>query len=223
MVYSGARSIRETAGPTELAVGAIADGEELVRVGATVIGSGARSIRETGGPTALVVGAVADREALQRVGATIVGIKTVIQAIHSADAAVATGTATIPADDTIPQTSEGNQYLSVTITPKSTSNRLLIEAVLMLTNTAGQRMIAALFQDATAGALAAVEVRIPTVTEIIQTILVHEMAAGTVSATTFKIRAGASVAGTTTFNGVGGVRRFGGIAASFIRVTELTG
>jgi hypothetical protein len=47
------------------------------------------------------------------------------------------------------------------------------------------------------------------------------MAAGTTSATTFRVRAGMGGAGTLTVNGQGGVRRFGGVAASSITIREI--
>ena len=86
-------AMTETSGPTSLALGAIADGEVLIRTGATVVGSpglppsGAAggdllntypnptvaAITETGSGTSLVVGAIADGQALVRTGATVVG------------------------------------------------------------------------------------------------------------------------------------------------------
>ena len=47
------------------------------------------------------------------------------------------------------------------------------------------------------------------------------MTAGTTSSTTFKGRAGLSAAGTLSFNGFGGARRFGGVMASSITITEV--
>jgi hypothetical protein len=47
------------------------------------------------------------------------------------------------------------------------------------------------------------------------------MTAGTIIATTFKVRVGCSGAGTTTFNGVAGGRIFGGVMASSITITEV--
>ena len=50
--------------------------------------------------------------------------------------------------------------------------------------------------------------------------LSHQFLAGTLSATTFKLRAGGT-AGTTTFNGTGGGRLFGGVSNSFMQVREI--
>ena len=49
----------------------------------------------------------------------------------------------------------------------------------------------------------------------------HEMAAGTTSSTTFKVRIGGSTAGTLTFNGSGGSGLFAGTIASSLSVTEI--
>jgi hypothetical protein len=47
------------------------------------------------------------------------------------------------------------------------------------------------------------------------------MTSGTTSATTFKVRAGANAAGTTTFNGTAGARLFGGVMASSMVIREV--
>jgi hypothetical protein len=49
----------------------------------------------------------------------------------------------------------------------------------------------------------------------------HVMTSGTTSPTTFRFRAGLHVAGTTTFNGQGGNRKFGGVLASSIVIREV--
>lgn len=146
---------------------------------------------------------------------------TIIQIKNTQTGAVATGTTTIPYDDTIPQNTEGDQYMTLTITPTSASNKLLIQVVWIGTSTGAQRMTAALFQDSAANALAAsVIVNDNAGFEIINNFS-HYMTSGTTSATTFKVRVGGNAAGTTTFNGTGGVRSFGGVMASSITITEI--
>jgi hypothetical protein len=136
--------------------------------------------------------------------------------------ASATGTTTIPFDNTIPQNTEGDQYGSLAITPTNTSSRLIIEVEILLSNdvASDHTLIVALFQDSTANALAAVsQACIQSGSATVR--LRHEMAAGTTSATTFKVRAGAPVAGTTRVNGVSGAQLFGGVAASSITIMEV--
>ena len=146
-----------------------------------------------------------------------------IQLVSVETGAVATGTTTIPFDDTVPQQTEGDQYMSLAITPKSATSKLVIDVVIVLANQiAGvSNTIVALFQDATANALASV-LQTHSTQSAIQTIkFTHTMTSGTTSPTTFKVRAGTNGAGTTTFNGSGGARLFGGTMASSIVIREV--
>ena len=144
----------------------------------------------------------------------------IAQVVSSETGAVATGTTIIPFDDTIPQITEGDQYMSLAITPTSATNKLIIEVIVFATVTATPWITVALFQDSTANSLAAVSrfVNLSTTGSAIP--LRHIMTAGTTSATTFKIRVGPSGASTLTFNGQSSGRIFGGIAASSIVITE---
>lgn len=136
--------------------------------------------------------------------------------------AVATGTTTIPQDDTIPQSTEGTQFMTVAITPSSALNVLSIESSFNGASTVNQFPIMALFQDSVASALSVTWVEsgasggAPFILY-----LSHVMYAATVSATTFKIRVGGNSASTITFNGSSGARAFGGVFNSYITVTEL--
>ncbi len=137
--------------------------------------------------------------------------------------ATATGTTQIPFDNTIPQNSEGDQYMTQTITPKSTTDRLNIEATVLVSHSANNVfMTLALFQDSTANALAATHFYgVAVATGGMNITLKHDMAAGTTSSTTFKIRIGAGSVGTTTFNGAGGISGpYGGVTISNIRIIE---
>ena len=148
---------------------------------------------------------------------------TLVQVVNVISTGVTSGTALIPVDDTIPQSSEGFQVMTLAITPKATSNNLLIQVVVNLANTAaGNNLVAALFQDSTAGALAAGVQFKAGQNDTTQIVFNHFMTAGTVSATTFKVRVGGALAGTTAFNGEGASRILGGVLASSITITEVS-
>lgn len=156
------------------------------------------------------------------VGSSQAATGLVVQVVGNVTGAVATGTTTIPNDDTIPQNTEGDQYLSQAITPKSSTNVLVIEGLLNLSaSIAGQNMAVALFQDTTANALAVGFTRGNAAGSLLDNVVVrHIMVAGTTSATTFKIRAGGNGAATTTLNGQTGARLYGGVLMSSITITE---
>lgn len=144
-----------------------------------------------------------------------------VQTVYSVFSAVSTGTTTVPLDDTIPQNTEGNEFMTLAITPKSATNILVISFNLIAANSAATyHMIAALFQDTTANAIAASAVYSGTTERTVLVAVEFAMVAGTTSSTTFKVRAGADVAGTTTFNGRVSARLFGAIAKSSMTIRE---
>ena len=116
--------------------------------------------------------------------------------------------------------------MTLAITPKNTANILIIEVVVQMAsniNPDNARLTVALFQDATANALAAIHHSQPDNTFAQPTSFRHKMTAGTTSATTFKVRCGVGAAGTATFNGKrNGTRLLGGVVASSITITEYT-
>lgn len=145
----------------------------------------------------------------------------VCQVVNTVSTAVNTGTTLIPNDDTIPQITEGDEYMTLAITPKSATNVLIIEVVAMMANSsAGGSQTGAIFQDAGANALAASAIRMPGANLPMTLITKHTMTAGTASATTFRYRSGNESAGTTTFNGRSGARLYGAITKSSITIME---
>lgn len=147
----------------------------------------------------------------------------VVQVVRLNSTAVATGSTQIPFDDTIPQNTEGDEYMTLAITPKSSTNILVISVIAWLSNTTASRvMTAALFQDSTANALACNGVYTDTSATLVPKIipLEHSMVAGTTSSTTFKVRCGANGSGTNTFNGTNSSRLFGAITKSSITIME---
>lgn len=140
-----------------------------------------------------------------------------IQRVSTIVSSSATGTTLIPYDNTIPQNTEGNQYMSLSITPLSSSSVLRISVVGLFTNSVNNNLAMAIFRDSTANAVAATVVYNVAGGNVIlpaQTVV----NSSSTSATTFTVRAGGSLAGTTTFNG----SLFGGVANSSIFIEEYT-
>lgn len=145
-----------------------------------------------------------------------------VQRVNTQTGAVATGTTLIPYDDTIPQNTEGTEVMTLAITPGSATNKLKIDVVVhMDPATNVDQCVAALFQDSTAGALACGWTNGINASMPLQIKFTHYMAAGTTSSTTFKVRIGADNAGTFTFNGEASARKYGGVLASSITITEI--
>lgn len=144
------------------------------------------------------------------------------QIVTTESGAVATSSTVIPFDDTIPQNTEGVEVLTRTITPASATNKLRITVTIFATVATTPWIIAALFQDAGANALAAAATIPPVSTGGGTITFGHTMDAGTTSATTFKVRVGPSAAVTLTVNGQSSGRIFGGVSVSSLTVMEYT-
>ncbi len=102
------------------------------------------------------------------------------------------------------------------ITPKSATSTLHISVAVTAGSNSTSRVVgAALFQDATAGALAASA-------DSNSVNFKHTMTSGTTSSTTFNVRVGPSAAGTVYVNGTtGGVQLYGGVCNSSITIWEV--
>jgi hypothetical protein len=134
---------------------------------------------------------------------------------------LATGTTQSPQDDTIPTSSEGNEYFTLAITPASATNRLLIQIVMQISHNVGTSLVSVnLHQDSISAALASVFAMDQIQNRPRTMVLTHEMAAGSTSEITFKVRAGGSSVGTTTINGYDAARLHGGSAVCSIVIWE---
>tara|TARA_R110000787_G_scaffold2597_1_gene10189 strand:- start:254 stop:805 length:552 start_codon:yes stop_codon:yes gene_type:complete len=163
----------------------------------------------------------ADIGAAAAIATTKLGAGAIVQVVNVQTGAMATGTTVIPFDDTIPQITEGNEYMTLAITPTNSSNKLIIQVVYHYASTTASHQSAALFQDTTAGAIASAGTFESQVGGMNNVSFTHYMTSGTTSATTFKVRAGQANSNTTTFNGNGGARSHGGALASSITITEI--
>lgn len=131
--------------------------------------------------------------------------------------------ATIPNDDTIPQSSEGTEILTVAISPKTTTNVLRVTFIGQFEQDAASRFnFIALFRDSTADALSAVvSFQFPGIAQGLgQGVLVHEFVPGSTSSTTLKIRVGNQDAQAMYLNGDSGARKFGGVSKAWLVIDE---
>lgn len=149
-----------------------------------------------------------------------------VQQVSSVVTATSTGATTTPFDDTIPQNTEGNEFITVTITPTNASNKLEIEfdGIFGEESNNDSPLTVAIFQDSTANALYAkafIDGAGASAQDYYPVSGKFRMTAGTTSATTFKLRAGFAT-GTVRINGSGGSRKYGGVAASYLIVKEMT-
>lgn len=150
------------------------------------------------------------------------GSGILVQKVIASSASQATTMEVIPIDNTIPQITEGEEYITAVITPTSSSNILGINFTSQ-GYTDGTGMTVALFQDAVSDALIAIN---PDTLSSLSDgspaiVLNYYMTAGTVSPITFRIRYGGPDPGNTSymlraFN----LNTFGGIMRSYLTIEE---
>ena len=145
-----------------------------------------------------------------------------LQQVNTQTGAVATGTTIFPEDDSIPQNTEGDEYMTLSITPKSATSVINIEAHVFYSNTNSTRAGLGLFKDSDADALAFTSNFIDDLTSMSNMQVFYSETSGNTTARTYKVRCGnIQTAGTFTFNGQGGNRKFGGTVLSTIRILEI--
>ena len=150
------------------------------------------------------------------------GSGKLLQQVNTQTGAVNSGTTIFPEDDTIPQNTEGDEYMTIAITPKSATSTLMIEAHIFYSQSAGTRGGAGLFKDSDADALSFTSNFIKDSTSMGNMQVFYSETSGNTTARTYKIRCGnIQNAGTFTFNGQAGSRKFGGTVLSTIRIIEI--
>lgn len=203
-----------------------ADSAQVIYTGTAVTSKGMRILcyMDWGSGLATAGTWASGPTAIQMFGPGVPKPGDAVQVVVSADGAVATGTTQLPGDNTTPQSTEGDQYMSQAITPTAAPNILEVShnGTYFNTNSSNGLIGVALFQDSGVNAIATVmEAQTNNLGSVV--VLSKRMLAGTSSSTTFKIRAGAGAAGTTTFNGRGGSAFYNGTLASYLKITELMG
>lgn len=159
-------------------------------------------------------------------GAGTPGSGSELQMVTAFTAEFSTVTGTIPYDDTIPQSDEGNEIVTAMLTPLSATSKLRIEAVVYACETFNHsdRLTIAVFRDNQASASAtavrdnwgdfSVNGGLVTPVHLLATI-----DSGGTQATTLKLRAGINH-GPIHING-GATRMLGGTLRSGMVITEI--
>lgn len=129
----------------------------------------------------------------------------------------------IPLDNTIPQITEGAQYISLAYTPHSASNILIIEfsSYLAIPAVANLNVTVALFNGAN-DAIAAVDSTGANAVSVANNCYIcAAQVAGTTSPITFSVRFGPSSANSVTMNGGGGATPlYGGVGSGYLKIYE---
>lgn len=145
-----------------------------------------------------------------------------VQVRRSTVGTLVTGSTQVPIDNTIPQITEGDQYMSLAVTPTSAANLLRLVAVGNYSNTgASAFVVQSIFRDAVANAIASGVCFENQGSAFMQVVTDCYSLAASTSSTTVRVRTGANVVGTTNMNGTNGSQYYGGALSSFLEVTEL--
>jgi hypothetical protein len=154
-----------------------------------------------------------------QVGTRLLGAGAVIQSAYAQNGTVTQSTAAL-ARAVVPLITAGIQAASVSITPGSSSSKLVMEAgAYYTTDSASLHIQLALFSGSTF--LTMVSIASGGAGFNQQHRLDWEVTSGTTSPITFSTRIGNNGSGTFTLNGDGAVQHLSGTLPTFIRVTEL--
>ena len=142
---------------------------------------------------------------------------------YTESTAVFTSSTVIPLDDTIPQNTEGAEFLTLSITPKSATSRVRVRFKCDASvSVAATSVLAAIFTDSNAAALAATRHSDDGEGGFGRVLcLEFEHVPGAAVEITYKVRVGPSAAATVTINGSGGSRIFGGVSKATLILEEL--
>jgi hypothetical protein len=106
-----------------------------------------------------------------------------------------TCSATIPFDFSLPQQTEGTEFLTLTVTPTDANNYLLADARMTFGTNNTIRGTMALFRDTTAGAIATAMARAQNAYQNNVSLMSPLILAASTNDTTFKLRAGSDLGG----------------------------
>lgn len=145
----------------------------------------------------------------------------IVQRARFSTGALIQGAVITPADDTVPQSTEGSSFLGVTLAPQSAINIVRLHSMAQLACATTASMVMALHTTANSSAIAAAKVGILAANEMRPYPMAHEQLAGSTNSQTFTLRVGATTTANVMLNGETAARILGGVSNSFIEAHEV--
>jgi hypothetical protein len=176
------------------------------------LGLGALAIKSSVGTADIEDGSVTHTE---------VAAGAVVQFVSSVTGSATTVTDQVPLDDTIPQNDEGTEITNAVITPKSITNRLIVRAGMVCSVSTAMHVIGHISRNSTAGSVAAALTYVGAASQYVRLTLEVNVGADSLSAQTFRLFVGGSAPGSVYVNGTSGGRQLGGVANTYITITEV--
>jgi len=173
---------------------------------------------------ASTVGGSAVLTTASTIAASALPAGSVLQVQHAVLTTFYSNSTNIPIDDSLPQITEGGEILTLSITPKSATSKLLIDCCFSVTTSDGTTIAGIfLFKNSDVDALAGAWSRTVASNNPMSPLsFKHYMTSGTTSAITFRVRGGGiGQAPVFQINGGSGTRYLGGALASTITITEV--
>ena len=148
----------------------------------------------------------------------------VLQVVRSTTSSVITCGTTIPWDDTIPQITEGNEVLTVAITPLSATSTIYLKFDASGSASAGvtNSATAAIFKDSTANAIYATQLHFWSASNFGNKFVAsYSEASGGTTARTYRIRIGSDSPTIYINANSSGTRRYGGVSIAQFEAWEV--
>lgn len=153
---------------------------------------------------------------------TVMG--TPIQTVLTTTSAYQLANTVVPADDTIPTSSEGTELTNLTtsFTPKTVGNTIVVTVRLFFSSSTAVNAVAILLKDAGAAAVAAAGQGCSGANAYASLVFSYKETVTSTDAISFKVRLGPTGAASLYLNGSSGAARlFGGVASSSILIEEI--
>ena len=182
---------------------------------------GALYTKDSGGATELFYREESNGTEVQITDGGGLSSGAVVQSLYADVNIMVTCATAFPVNNTTPQNNEGDEVITLAVTPTSATNDLLITVSICGGSSTANGGGIGLFQDTTANAIAATILDTGGSDGAGNAVLRYRMTSGTTSSTTFKVRAGVRT-GTFYANGdAAGVQVFNGLSVTSITIEEI--